>query len=98
MKAPRMGKKRDYINIWCMPSQPKEDITVGVGIRQCLQLVADIKECSTFDQWLCWSTLVSHHRGQMELKQHLRMSLSSVDKLLSFIRTSLEVDSAMAQL
>ena len=34
----------------------------------------------------------------MELKQHLHMSLSLFDKLLSFIRTSLEVDSAMAQL
>ena len=34
----------------------------------------------------------------MELKQHLRMSLTSFEKLLSFIRSSLEVDSAMAQL
>ena len=34
----------------------------------------------------------------MELKWHLHMSLSSFEKLLSFIRTSLEVDSAMAQL
>ena len=34
----------------------------------------------------------------MELKQHLRMSLTLFEKLLSFIRTSLEVDSAMVQL
>ena len=34
----------------------------------------------------------------MELKQHLHMSLTSFEKLLSFIRKSLEVDSAMAQL
>ena len=42
MKAPRMGKKRH--SIWCMPSQPKEDITVGVRIQQCLQPVTDIPE------------------------------------------------------
>ena len=42
MTAPRMGKKRH--SIWCMPSQPKEDITVGIGIRQCLQPVAYILE------------------------------------------------------
>ena len=34
----------------------------------------------------------------MELKRHLRMLLTSFEKLLSFIRQSLEVDSAMAQL
>ena len=34
----------------------------------------------------------------MELKQHLHMSLSPVKNLLSFKRTSLEVDSAMVQL
>ena len=34
----------------------------------------------------------------MELKRHLRMLLTSFEKLLSFIRKSLEVDSAMAQL
>ena len=34
----------------------------------------------------------------MELKWHLHMSLSLFDKLLSFIRTSLKVDSDMAQL
>ena len=31
----------------------------------------------------------------MELKQHLRMSLTSFEKLLSFIRMALKVDSAM---
>ena len=34
----------------------------------------------------------------MELKQHLCMSMSSFDKVLSYIRTSLEVDLDMAQL
>ena len=34
----------------------------------------------------------------MELKRHLRMSLTLFEKILSFIRQSLEVDSAMAQL
>ena len=33
----------------------------------------------------------------MELKQHLHMSMSSFDKLLSYIRTSLELDLDMAQ-
>ena len=56
------------------------------------------RRCSTFDQWLCWSTFVSNHRGRMELKRHLRMSLTSFEKLLSLIRKSLKVDSAMAQL
>ena len=43
-------------------------------------------------------TFVSHHAGRIELKWHLCMSMSSFDKLLSYIRTSLEVDSNMAQL
>ena len=34
----------------------------------------------------------------MELKWHLHMSMSLFDKLLSYIRTSLEVDSDMSQL
>ena len=34
----------------------------------------------------------------MELKRHLHMSLTSFEKLLSLIRKSLKVDSAMAQL
>ena len=91
-----MRKKRHYI--WCMPPQHQEDISVGVGIRQCVQLVTDIRRCSTFDQRLCWSTFVSNHSGQMELKWHLRMSLTLFEKLLSFIWKSLEVDSAMVQL
>ena len=52
--------------------------------------------CSTFDQWLCWCTFVTHHAGRIELKWHLHMSMSSFDKLLSYIRTSLKVDSDMA--
>ena len=47
---------------------------------------------------LCWSTFVSNHGGRIELKRHRHMSLTSFEKLLSFIRKSLEVDSAMAQL
>ena len=56
------------------------------------------RRCLTFNQWLCWCTFVSNHGGRMELKQHLCMSLSLFDKRLSYIRTSLEVDSDMAQL
>ena len=54
--------------------------------------------CLTFNQWLCWCTFVSHHGGRIELKQHLCMSMSSFDKLLSYIRQSLKVDSDMAWL
>ena len=54
--------------------------------------------CLTFDQWLCWCTFVSHHTGRIELKQHLCMLMSSFDKLLSYIRESLKVDSGMAWL
>ena len=54
--------------------------------------------CSTFDQCLCWCTFVSHHAGRIELKWHLRMLMSSFDKLFSYIRESLEVDSDMAWL
>ena len=52
--------------------------------------------CSTFDQQLCWCTFVTHHTGRIELKRHLHMSMSSFDKLLSYIRESLKVDSNMA--
>ena len=92
-------------------NEKKRDILFGAchhNIKNILQLVLEFdsvfnllltsQRCSTFDQWLCWSTFVSNHRGQMELKWHLRMSLTSFEKLLSFIRTSLEVDLSMAQL
>ena len=54
--------------------------------------------CSTFNQWLYWCTFVTNHTGRIELKLHFHMSMSSFDKLLSYMRTSLEVDSNMAQL
>ena len=56
------------------------------------------RRCSTFDQRLCWATFVSNHGRRTELKRHLRMSLTSFEKLLTFIRPSLEVDRAMADL
>ena len=56
------------------------------------------RRCSTFDQRLCWSTFVSNHGRRTELKRHLQMSLTSFEKLLTFIRPSLEVDTAMADL
>ena len=92
-------------------NEKKRDIIFGAchhNINKICQLVSEFdsvfnllptsRRCSTFDQRLCWSTFVSNHGGRTELKQHLHMSLTSFEKLLSFIRQSLEVDSAMAQL
>ena len=92
-------------------NEKKRDIIFGAchhNIKKISQLVSEFdsvfnlsptsRRCSTFDQRLCWSTFVSNHGGRMELKRHLRMSLTSFQKLLSFIRKSLKVDSAMAQL
>ena len=92
-------------------TEGKRDIIFGAchhNIKKISQLVSECdsvfnlsltsRRCSTFDQWLCWSSFVSIHGGRMELKRHLRMSLTSFEKLLSFIRKSLEVDSAMVQL
>ena len=92
-------------------NEKKRDIIFGAchhNIKKISQLVLEFdsvfnlsptsRRCSTFDQWLCWSTFVSNHGGRMELKQHLRMLLTSFEKLLSFIRKSLKVDSAMVQL
>ena len=92
-------------------NEKKRDIIFGAchhNIKKISQLVSEFdsvfnllptsQRCSTFDQRLCWSTFVSNHGGQVELKWHLHMSLTSFEKLLSFIRQSLEVDSAMAQL
>ena len=53
------------------------------------------RRCSTFDQWLSWCTFVTHHAGRTELNWHLCMLMSSFEKLLSYIRTSLKVDSDM---
>ena len=91
--------------------EKKRDIIFGAchhNINKMCQLVTEFdsvfnlsptsRRCSTFDQRLCWSTFVSNHGGRTELKRHLCMSLTSFEKLLSFIRQSLEVDSAMAQL
>ena len=92
-------------------NEKKRDIIFGAchhNIKKISQLVLEFdsvfnlsptsRRCSTFDQRLCWSTFVSNHGRQTELKRHLRMSLTSFEKLLTFIRQSLEVDTAMAQL
>ena len=92
-------------------NEKKRDIIFGAchhNIKKISQLVSEFnsvfnlsltsRRCSTFDQWLCWSTFDSNHGRRMELKRHLCMSLTSFEKLLSFIRKSLEVDLAMAQL
>ena len=89
----------------------KRDIIFGAchhNINKISQIVSEFdsffnlsptsRRCSTFDQWLCWSTFVSNHGRRTELKRHLRMSLTSFEKLLTFIRPSLEVDTAMADL
>ena len=95
MKAPKMKKERD--SIWFMPSQHQEDIACCIR-NSIFNLSPTSHRHSTFDQWLCWCTFVSHHAGRIELKRHLCMSMSSLDKLLSYIRESLKVDSNMAQL
>ena len=92
-------------------NEKKRDIIFGAchhNIKKISQLVSEFdsvfnlsptsQRCSTFDQRLCWSTFVSNHGRQTELNRHLPMSLTSFEKLLSFIRQSLEVDTAMAQL
>ena len=92
-------------------NEKKRDIIFGAchhNIKKISQLVSEFdsvfnlsptsRRCSTFDQRLCWSTFVSNHGRRTELKRHLRMSLTSFEKLLTFIRQSLEVDTAMAQL
>ena len=92
-------------------NEKKRDIIFGAchhNIKKISQLVLEFdsvlnlsptsQRCSTFDQRLCWSTFVSNHGRRTELKRHLRMSLTSFDKLLTIIRQSLEVDTAMAEL
>ena len=92
-------------------NEKKRDIIFGAchhNIKKISHLVSEFDSvfnlsptswrCSTFDQRLCWSTFVSNHGRRTELKQHLRMLLTSFEKLLTFIRQSLEVDTAMAEL
>ena len=68
-----------------MPSQHMKISQLVSEFDSVFNLLPTFQRCSTFGQWLCWSTFVSNHGGQMELKWHLRMSLSSFEKLLSFI-------------
>ena len=92
-------------------NEKKRDIIFGAchhTINKISQIVSEFdsvfnlsptsRRCSTFDQRLCWSTFVSNHGRQTELKRHLHLSLTSFEKLLTFIRPSLEVDTAMADL
>ena len=92
-------------------NEKKRDIIFGAchhNIKKISQLVSEFdsvfnwsptsRRCSTFDQWLCWSTFVSNHGRRTELKRHLCMLLTSFEKLLTFIGPSLEVDTAMAEL
>ena len=92
-------------------NEKKRDIIFGAcyhNIKKISQLVSEFDSvfnlsptswsCSTFDQRLCWSTFVSNHGRRTELKWYLHMSLTSFEKLLSFIRQSLKVDMAMVEL
>ena len=90
-------KKRDIIFGACHHNLKKIS-HVASEFDSIFNLLPTSHRCSTFDQQLCWCTFVSHHAGRIELKWHLCMSMSSFDKLLSYIKTSLEVDSDMAQL
>ena len=90
------NKKRDILFGACNHNL-KKILHVASEFDSIFNLSPISHRCSTFGQWLCWCTFVSHHAGRIELKWHLCMSMSSFDKLLSYIRTSLEVDSNMAQ-
>ena len=96
-ESTKNGEKRDIIFGACHHNLKKIS-QLASEFDSVFNLLVTSWRCSTFNQQLCWSTFVFNHGGRMELKQHLCMSLSSFDKLLSYIRTSLEVDSAMAQL
>ena len=91
------GEKRDILFGACHHNLMKI-LHVASEFDSVFNLSPTSQRCSTFDQQLCWCTFVSNHRGRIELKRHLHMSMSSFDKLLSYIRTSLKVDSDMAQL
>ena len=110
-KIRKTSQKMSESTIDSNENEKKRDIIFGAchhNIKKISQLVSEFdsvfnlsptsRRCSTFDQWLCWSTFVSNHGRRTELKRHLRMSLTSFEKLLSFIRQSLKVDMAMAQL
>jgi hypothetical protein len=45
-----------------------------------------------FDDRLDWGRIVARHGSRAAFKRHLRMSLASFNKLLSYIRPKLEVD------
>ena len=90
-------KKRDILFGACHHNL-KKILHVASKFDSIFNLSPTSHRCSTFDQQLCWCTFVSHHAGRIELKQYLHISMSSFDKLLSYIRTSLEVDSDMAWL
>ena len=110
-KGGRHHKKMSESVVGSTENGGKRDIIFGAcrhNLKKISQLASEFDSvfnlpptshrCSTFDQRLCWSTFVFSHRRQMELKWHLCMSLSSFEKLLSFIRSSLKVDMAMAEL
>ena len=97
MKALKMKKKRDILFGACHHNIKKIS-QVASEFNSIFNLSSTSHRCLTFDQWLCWCTFVTHHTGRIELKQHLCMSLPSFDKLLSYLRESLELDSDMAWL
>ena len=96
-ESTKNGNTRDILFGACHHNL-KQILHVASEFDSVFNLLPTSWRCLTFDQQLCWCTFVSNHRGRIELKRHLHMSMSSFDKLLSYIRTSLEVDSDMAQL
>ena len=96
-ESTKIEKKRDILFGACHHNIKKIS-HVASEFDSIFNLSPTSHRCSTFDQWSCWCTFVTHHTGRMELKQHLCMAVPSFDKLLSYIRTSLEVDSNMAWL
>jgi hypothetical protein len=57
-----------------------------------LQARADDRAPALFDDRLNWARIIAKHGTRSSFKRHLRMSLPSFNKLLSYIRPELEVD------
>jgi hypothetical protein len=56
------------------------------------------RDPSVFDQRLNWEEYVRKHGNRQFFRRHLRMTVPSFNKLLSYIREDLEVDQEMASL
>jgi hypothetical protein len=57
-----------------------------------LKLQEEERAPALFDDCLDWGRITARHGSRASFKWHLRMLLSSFNKLLSYIRPELEVD------